>query len=167
MRKSKWHNLQTNVPTMMLNITSKNVGTYWVSAPKLAIQTILKLFSIIYFRRSSNTRVPPPLEVLKVKFTQTWLLHKESTEELPTTTLWVPWTKTKGQTLSQVWAAIVLQTLLWPTLICKTVPVNLMVTLTVPTLSSSNCIDKLYKYKSRLSYNRRYYYMCLFLYLFI
>merc|ERR1711924_483113 len=122
----------------------------------MGIPTIQRLFSIIYFRKSSNTRVPPPLEAPKVKFTQIWLTLQESTEEI--TTQWVSWTK--GQMLIQEWAVIALRILLWLTLICKTVPINLMI-LTVPTLSSNNCIDKLYKYKSRFpkeKYNRRYYY---------
>jgi len=122
-----------------------------VSAHKLAIQTIQKLSFTIYFRKSSNTRVPPPLEAPKVKFTVIWRMVQETTEEQTKShnTKWVPrpWNKGQTQMLIQGWA-VALPTLLWPTLICKTVPVTLLI-LMVPTLSSNNCIDKLYKYKSR------------------
>ena len=140
-KKLRWLNLPTSAQTKTLSTTSKNAATYWVSVRKLATPTILRLFFIIYFRKSSNTRVPPPLEAPKVMtFTQTWLMLQESIE-LPITTQWVPWTK--GQMLIQVWAVNNLRTLLWLTLICKTVR-GKMATLMVPTLGSSNCIDKLY-----------------------
>ena len=87
--------------------------------------------------KSSNTRVPPPLEALKVKtFTLIWLIVQESTEEQKMLVLWV-----KGQMLIPEWAVIALRIQLWPTLICKKILV--MMTLTVLTLSSKNCIDKI------------------------
>jgi len=108
-----------------------------VSAHKLAIQTIQKLSFTIYFRKSSNTRVPPPLEAPKViRFTQIRLMLQESIEEQI-----MPVSSTKGQMLIQVWTVNVLRILRWLILICKMVPVRL--NLTIPTLSSKNCIDKL------------------------
>ena len=162
MRKSKWLSSLTSALMMMLNTTSKSVVTYWVSAHKLTTPTIRRPYSIIYFRKSSSTRVPPPLEAPKVdrKSTQIWLMLLETIEEHKIKpVLW-----TKGQMLIQEWAVTALRILLWPTLICKMVPV-MTKTLMVPMLSSNNCIEyKLYlykSYKSRLKISRRYYYMCL------
>ena len=146
----------------MLNTTSKSVVTFWVSAHRLTTPTIRRPSYIIYFRKSSSTRVPPPLEAHKVnrKFTLIWLMLQETTEERKT----MPVLWTKGQMLIQEWAVTALRILLWPTLICKMVPV-MTKTLITPTLSSNNCIEyKLYlykSYKSRLKISRRYYYMCL------
>lgn len=120
---------------------------------------IRKLSSTIYFKKSSSTRVPPPLEVLEVNrtFTLIWLWLLEKTEEQITSVLW-----TKGQMQIQVWAALALRILPWPILICKMDRVFKI--LTIPTLSSKNCIDKKYicykSYKSRYKLNRRLYYMC-------
>ena len=116
----------------MLNITLKSVVIFWALVHKSTIPMIQRQFSIIYFKKSSNTRAPPSREVLIVNVCALILLMRLGIVML------VVWEI--GQMLIPEWAALALRILQWPTLICKTKPVWLQIT---PTQSSRNCIENL------------------------
>ena len=88
---------------------------------------------IIYFKKSSNTRVPPfrEVQIVMMRLSQIELSQREIDS-------WLLWTK--GLMLTPKWAALALLTLHWPTLIWVTV----CLTRTTHMLSSRNCIDTFY-----------------------
>lgn len=97
----------------------------------------LKRSSTIYFKKSLSTRAPPSHEVLKAIMMLTQILLM--LQEIQFLATLVP--ISKGQTPTPDRVAPVLPTLPWLILICTTVPASPI--LTLPTLSSRNCIETL------------------------
>jgi hypothetical protein len=135
-RKLKWPSLQINAGMMILSTISRSAVTYWASVRRLVTQMTPKQFLIIYFRKWSNTRAPPSREAPTASQMCGLILLLLQDRQSPV--MLVPWNK--GQMLIRVWAALAPRTQRWPTLICKTVTTDRI--LTAPMLSSKNCIEK-------------------------